>query len=81
MRKGNLMEPKGITINVDCKLNVSTETAEMCLKLLELWSDENPSKRIEGELIATESGLKTRYRITDRERRNPLEEVYKNNDE
>lgn len=75
------MEPKGITINVDCKLSVSTETVELCLKLLEIWSDENPNKRIEGELIGTERGLKTRFRITDRERRNPLEEVYKNKDE
>lgn len=74
------MKPNGITINVDCKLSVSTETAVMCLKLLELWSDENPSKRIEGELIGTESGLKTRFKITDRERKNPLEEVY-NKDE
>ena len=70
-----------VKVGVECCLSVSTETAEMCLKLLELWSDENPNKRIEGELIATESGLKTRYRITDRERRNPLEEVYKNKDE
>lgn len=35
-----------LTIDVDARLTVSDETAERCLRLLEMWQDDNPGKRI-----------------------------------
>ena len=35
-----------LTIDVDARLSVSDETAERCLRLLEMWQDDNPGKRI-----------------------------------
>jgi hypothetical protein len=69
------MKPTGITVNVRAKIEVPDETVARCLKLLEMWSDDNPDKTIEGERVATVDGIKTYYRIVDRVSRNPLEEM------
>lgn len=67
------MNKNEITVNVS--VDVSDETAVRCLKLLEMWSDDNPDKTIEGERVATVDGIKTHYRIVDRVSSNPLEET------
>ena len=69
------MKPTGITVNVRAKIEVPDETVARCLKLLEMWSDDNPDKTIEGERVATVDGIKTYYRIVDRVSRNPLEAI------
>lgn len=69
------MKPTGITVNVMAKIDVPDETVARCLKLLEMWSDDNPDKTIEGERVATVDGIKTYYRIVDRVIRNPLEAI------
>lgn len=69
------MNKNEITVNVSAKIDVSDETAARCLKLLEMWSDDNPDKTIEGERVATIDGIKTYYRIVDRVSRNPLERM------
>ena len=34
------------SITINCSVTVSDETAERCLKLLEIWQDDNPDKYI-----------------------------------
>lgn len=75
------MNKNEITVNVSAKIDVSDETAVRCLKLLEMWSDDNPNKMIEGERVATVDGIKTHYRIVDRVSRNPLEEMMERKEE
>lgn len=35
-----------LTVNVQAKVAVSDETAERCLRLLEIWQEDNPTKNI-----------------------------------
>lgn len=35
-----------LSVNVSAKLSVSDETAERCLRLLEMWQEDNPDKNI-----------------------------------
>ena len=48
-----------LVVKVDCKVEVSDQTAEHCLKLLEIWQDNNPDKYIEVQRIVAEAGTKT----------------------
>ena len=75
------MNKNGITVNVSAKIDVPDETVARCLKLLEMWSDDNPDKTIEDERVATVDGIKTYYRIVDRVSRNPLEEMIERKEE
>lgn len=52
-----------IEVTVGCKLTVSDETADNCLKLLEIWQNDNPDKHIEVRNIYTEEGRKTIFSI------------------
>lgn len=61
------MTAKDLTIEVTAKLTVSDEMARRCLKLLEMWQEDNPDKFIEGEKIATTDGYKTVFTIVRRE--------------
>ena len=38
-----------LVVDVDARLTVSDETAERCLRLLEMWQDDNPGKMIQQE--------------------------------
>lgn len=40
---------KDLTVTVNAKLTVSDETAERCMRLLEMWQSDNPDRKIEGE--------------------------------
>ena len=55
-----------LTVEVETKLTVSDESAERCLKILEMWQEDNPDKFIEGREVETETGRKTLYRICER---------------
>lgn len=67
------MKMKELTVEVNAKISITDETAERCLKLLEMWSEDNPDKTIEGERVAKTGGIKTYYRIVERKYKNPLE--------
>lgn len=56
----------GLTIEVDTRITVSDESAERCLKILEMWQEDNPDKFIEGREVETETGRKILYRICDK---------------
>lgn len=45
-RKARRTGRTSLEINVDARLTVSDETAERCLRLLEMWQDDNPCKMI-----------------------------------
>lgn len=38
-----------LTIDVYANLTVSDDTAKRCLKLLEIWQEDNPDKYVEGQ--------------------------------
>lgn len=40
---------KDLTVTVNANLTVSDETAQRCLRLLEMWQSDNPDRKIEGE--------------------------------
>ena len=40
---------KDLTVTVNANLTVSDETAERCLRILEMWQSDNPDRKIEGE--------------------------------
>lgn len=43
---------KELNVDVTARLTVSDETAERCLRLLEMWQADNPAKKIEGQWLA-----------------------------
>lgn len=55
-----------LTVEVETKLIVSDESAERCLKILEMWQEDNPDKFIEGREVETETGRKILYRICEK---------------
>ena len=57
------MTANGLTIDVTTRLTVPDETIERCLRLLEMWQEDNPDKYIEGKDILTDRGRKTIYQI------------------
>lgn len=52
-----------ITVEVEARITISMETAERCLRILEMWQDDHPQWFIEG--TKGKDG-KTRYRIAPR---------------
>ena len=53
-----------LTIDVDAKVTVSNETAERCLRLLEMWQDDHPDCFIEGERVtATHTVFRIKRRV------------------
>ena len=58
-----MKEIDSLTVKIGCKIEVSDQTAENCLKLLEIWQNDNPDKFIEVQRIVTEAGSKTMFTI------------------
>ena len=56
-----------LSIEIQANLTVSDETAERCLKLLEMWQEDNPDSCIVGEKIQTTAGIKTVFKIVRRD--------------
>lgn len=57
------MAKRQLSVEVDAKLTVSNETAERCLKLLEMWQADHPDLFIVGEKLFSESGRRIVFRI------------------
>lgn len=59
---------KGTELLVEIKaaLIIPNETIESCLKLLEIWQENNPDKYIEGKELLTDNGRKIIYQICTR---------------
>lgn len=51
---------KDLTVTVNANLTVTDETAQRCLRLLEMWQADNPDKQVLGEWIP---GRGTVFRI------------------
>ena len=51
---------KDLTVTVNANLTVTDETVERCLRLIEIWQEDNPNKTIQGEWI---DHSRVRYRI------------------
>lgn len=62
------MKADELTVDVKAKLTVSDETAKRCLKLLEMWLDDNPDADIICDTTMQKDGITHKFRI---ERRNP----------
>ena len=52
-----------ISVKIDCKLDVPDQTIECCLKLLEIWQENNPDKYIDIMRAETPEGHKTLFAI------------------
>lgn len=50
-------------VEVKAKITVPDSVIDQVLRLLEIWQEDNPDKRIESETIERSDGLKTRYYI------------------
>lgn len=61
------MEADKLTVEVKANLTVSDETAKRCLKLLEMWWDDNPNADIICDTTMRKDGISHKFRI---ERRN-----------
>lgn len=52
-----------LTIDVNARISVPDETIDRCLRLLEMWQEDNPDKYIEGKELLTDAGRKIVYQI------------------
>ena len=57
------MKATELTVDIHAKLAVPDETIDRCLRLLEMWQEDNPDKYIEGKELLTDTGRKTVYQI------------------
>ena len=63
-------------LTVDVGVVVSDQTAKRCLRILEMWQEDNPDKFIEGEWIHTDTREVIKFRI----RKRKLNEEVTNNE-
>ena len=59
------MTAKEITVNVGVKMTVSDEMACRCLRVLEMWQNDNPDKIIIRDTVHTTDGDRFIYRIRE----------------
>lgn len=59
------MTAKEITVEVGIKMTVSDETVCRCLRILEMWQNDNPNKIIFCEKIPTTDGDRFFYSIRE----------------
>lgn len=57
------MTAERLTIDVNARISVPDGTIDRCLRLLEMWQEDNPDKYIEGKEILTDTGRKIVYQI------------------
>lgn len=63
------MKAAELTIDINAKLIVSDETAERCLRILEMWQADNPAKFIDAEEIPNGTHNPTiKYHIRDKKK-------------
>lgn len=68
------MKAEELTVEVKAKLTVSDETAERCLRLLEMWWNDNPDADIIKEIEKEKDGITYKLRIV---RRSPESAIFK----
>jgi len=68
------MKAAELTVDVQAKLTVSDETAKRCLKLLEMWWDDNPDADIICDTTTQKDGISHKFSI---ERRNPTSVIFR----
>ena len=71
------MKATELTVDVHAKLAVPDKTIDRCLRLLEMWQEDNPDKYIEVKEILTDTGRKTIFQICVRETTRHQEEDFK----
>lgn len=59
---------KELTIDVNARLTVSDEMASRCLRLLEMWQNDNPDKMIICDTVQTTEGVRFVFYIRDKMR-------------
>ena len=59
------MTAKEITVDVSVRMTVSDEMVRRCLRLLEMWQDDNPDKIIIRDMIHTTDGDRFVYMIRE----------------
>lgn len=59
---------KELTIDVNARLTVSDEMASRCLRLLEMWQNDNPDKMIIRDTVRTTEGVRFVFYIRDKMR-------------
>lgn len=57
------MTAERLTFDVNARISVPDETIDRCLRLLEMWQEDNPDKYIEGKELLTDAGRKIVYQI------------------
>ena len=57
------MKADNLTVTVNTKVVIPNETAERCMRLLEMWMDDNPDKTIICDRQEGEKGFFHRMRI------------------
>lgn len=67
-----------VTLTVRSKIDITTETAELCLRLLEAWVNADPARKIEMEIVDTGEGLEYRYRLNPHRWRHEEEDANAN---
>ena len=55
-----------LSVTVNAKVSVPDETAERCMRLLEMWMDDNPDKTIICERLDGEDRVLHQMSIVDR---------------
>lgn len=72
------MRAEELTVEVKAKLTVSDETAKRCLRLLEIWWNDNPDADIIKEIENEKDGITYKLRIV---RRSPASVIFKTTNE
>ena len=60
------MKAEELTVEVKAKLTISDETAQRCLRLLEMWWNDNPDADIIREIEKEKDGTTYKLRIVHR---------------
>lgn len=56
-----------VEVKVNAKIDVPAETANACVKLLEIWANADNSRRIEIDSVTTEEGVEQKIYLVEGE--------------
>lgn len=57
-----MMKAEKLEIPIYAELTVTDETADRCLRILEMWMDDHPHETIICDLVPTQEGHRHRFR-------------------
>lgn len=63
-----------VTVKVEAKLDVPTETAETCLKLIETWVNYDNRRKVLQCQVETDGGIETRLYLEEEEKSDERDE-------